>query len=158
MAGKDWATLIIAIIGMATGIFSLGWNVATYLLRDRPRLKLSHNQGYGILPHLGEGYFISITAANETRHAVVVESVGFDLSNGIQLLFPFTSAYPVPYKVKPGGKYQAWAGRGDIRKQVREQGTGVFVVRIWANDAVGKRWKRTVPRSWSTKLLDVPAK
>ena len=152
MAAKDWATLILAIIGMVTGVASLTWNVVLYLLRDRPRLKLRTSWGYGNLPHMGEGHVI-ITAANETRHAVIVESVGFDLSNGRQLLFPFSPKYEVPYEVRPGGKYEAWAFMAGVREQIKAEGQDVYVVRAWANDAVGKRWKKAMPRRWTEQLL-----
>lgn len=117
MTEKDWATLAIAILGAATGLFSLGWNVATYLLRDRPRLTLRTSWGYGNLPHMGEGHVVSITAVNEARHAVIVESVGLTsptVGNCCSLSaprIPRLTRSVLAGNMRPGPSWRAFASR-----------------------------------------------
>lgn len=153
MNGKDWATLILAIVGALTGISSLAWNVATYLLRDRPRLALNYAMSLPInAPALGEEWMVSITAVNRTKHMVVVESVGCALSDRTKLLFPPNPYRQLPHQVIPGEKYEAFLDVVALAQALRRQGPDVRIVGVWANDAVGNTWRRRVRRSWATNI------
>lgn len=147
MSTINWPTLVVAIIGATTGVLSLGWNVYTKV-SDRPRLRLNFQIGYADLQD-GEGFYVFLEAVNTGRYPITINSVGFDLSNRMQLIMPFNRNQRPPFEVLPGRAYQAWLKREKVQRELARQGKEVRIIAAWANDMTGKRWRRKAEREWN---------
>jgi hypothetical protein len=97
------ASLILGIVGTATGIGALTWQVITWK-RSGPVVTVTANQAFPTYgDQLGEPV-TSVTARNSGRAPVTVSSWGLRFSDG-QTMFirqPFTGSSQLPYRLEAG--------------------------------------------------------
>jgi hypothetical protein len=126
------AGLVLGIIGTATGLSALAWQVVTWTLSG-PVVTVEASQGFPTYgPEVGDPVTI-VTATNSGRAPVTVNSWGLQFPDGQTMVVtqPFPGSASLPHRLEPGSSGQWMIDTKAVAETCRRQGVSYEELRAF---------------------------